>query len=93
MADVQKLVKAISEEIARDLVVRRGQNISDTTIAIEVADAFQDLENLDADRFIALIKGYLKVADVSVHIPVWRLDDDGRVKSEDELKQELEAHF
>lgn len=93
MADVQNLVKVISEEIARDLLVRRGQNVSDTTIEIEVADAFQDLESLESGRFIALIKGYMKVADVSVHIPVWRVDESGRVKSEDELKQELEAQF
>lgn len=89
MAEQTEIVKVVSEQIARDLIKRRGTNISDTTIAIEVADTVEDLTRLDADVFINLIRSYIKVADVHVSVPTWRVADDGTLKTERELEEEL----
>jgi len=89
MAEQTEIVKVVSEQIARDLIKRRGTNISDTTIAIEVADTIEDLIRLDADVFINLVRSYIKVADVHVSVPIWRVADDGTLKTERELEEEL----
>jgi len=89
MADVNNLVKVISEEIARELIRERGAKVSDTVIAFRVGEAFEELNQLDVDDFLQLIKGYVGVADVHVSIPTWRVADDGRVKTEKELEEEL----
>lgn len=89
MADVNSLVKVISEEIARELIRERGAEVSDTVIAFRVGEVFEELNQLDVDDFLQLIKGYVGVADVNVIIPTWRVADDGRVKTEKELEEEL----
>lgn len=69
MEKLDGIIRLISEEIAKDLVVRRGKNVSDTTIAIEVADVFQDLEALDAEVFITKVRKAVDGADVYVSLP------------------------
>lgn len=75
MEKLDGIVRLISEEIARDLVVRRGKNVSDSTIAIEVADVFQDLDEIDPDVFINKIRNAVNGADIYVSLP-W--EDEGK---------------
>lgn len=74
MGKLDGIVRLISEEIARDLVVRRGKSVSDLTIAVEVADVFQDLEEIDPDVFINKIRNAVNGADIYVSLP---LEDEG----------------
>lgn len=74
MEKLDGIVRLISEEIAKDLVVRRGKSVSDSTIAIEVADVFQDLGEIDPDVFINKIRNAVKKADIYVSLP-W--EDEG----------------
>lgn len=89
MADVKKLVKVISEEIARELIKERGAKVSDTIIAFRVGEAFEELNKLDVDDFLQVIKGYVDVAEVHVSIATWRVADDGRIKTDQELEEEM----
>lgn len=74
MGKLDGIVRLISEEIAKDLVVRRGKSVSDLTIAVEVADVFQDLEEIDPDVFINKIRNAVNGADIYVSLP-W--EDEG----------------
>lgn len=89
MADVNKLVRVISEEIARELIKERGAKVSDTIIASRVGEAFEELNKLDVDDFLKVIKGYVDVAEVHVSISTWRVADDGRIKTDQELEEEM----
>lgn len=91
MALLDNIVKQIAEEVATDLIKRRGTNISDTTIAMDVADVLSDLFDLDSENLINLVRTYLKVADVHVAIPTWRVDDDGQLKTDEQLNSELKG--
>jgi hypothetical protein len=74
MEKLDGIVRLISEEIAKDLVIRRGKNVSETTIAIEVADVFQDLGAVDPDVFIGRIRKAVDGADIYVSLPY---EDEG----------------
>lgn len=89
MADVDRLVKVISEELARQLIREYGENVSDTTIALRIGDSFSALNELDVEDFFRFVKSYITVADTHVSIPAYRVDDDGQIKTEDQLKSEL----
>jgi hypothetical protein len=69
MEKLDAIVRLISEEIAKDLVIRRGKNVSETAIAIEVADVFQNLGDVDPDVFIGKIRKAVDGADVYVTLP------------------------
>jgi len=69
MEKLDGIIRLISEEIAKDLVIRRGKNVSETTIAIEVADVFQDLGAVDPDVFIQKIRKAVDGADIYVSLP------------------------
>lgn len=90
MADINKLVRVISEQIAKDMIVRLGSGkISPTSIALEVADAFAELNDLDVDDFYRLINAYIEVADVHVNIPTYRMQNDGTLKANEQLSDEM----
>lgn len=89
-ANIQKLVRVISEQIAKDMIVRLGTGkISASSIAFEVADVFEELNDLDVDDFYRLINAYIEVADVHVSIPTFRVKDDGTFKSNEQLSEEM----
>lgn len=89
MADVDRLVKVISEELARQLIKEHGVNVSNTTIALRIGDSFSALNDLDVEDFFRFVKSYIEVAETHVSIPTFMVDEDGRVKTEDQLKSEL----
>jgi hypothetical protein len=78
MEKLDGIVRYISEEIAKDLVTRRGKSVSDSTIAIEVADLFQDLGALDPDVLINKVRKGVDSADIWVSLPF----DDEQVEGE-----------
>jgi hypothetical protein len=78
MEKLDGIVRYISEEIAKDLVTRRGKSVSDSTIAIEVADLFQDLGALDPDVLINKVRKGVDSADIWVSLPC----DDEQVEGE-----------
>lgn len=90
---VDRVISRIATAVAEDLVEECGRRVSPTAIALHVAELFEDLSEVGSGKVIDLAEAYVKAADVNVHIPVWRLDEDGRVKSEDELKQGLGEPF
>jgi hypothetical protein len=82
--------KAIAQSIAKHLVKTLGEDVTD--MAIEDA-VFSELAGLDMDEQISIekfIRAYAEVASVFINIETFRVDDEGNVRSNDDIEMEFE---
>lgn len=92
MSDLKEIfIRTLAERVAVELIKERGQKWTKSSVAGSVADALEEFIAPDVERLVKLTLTYIEVADVSVGIPVWRVKEDGTIRTEEELREGSKA--
>lgn len=86
MTDINRVV---AEYVAEKLVRTHGEDVENLSVYETVQSELDHY--LDPDEVEKLVFGFLKVAELHVSIPTFRVGDDGKVKTSEELHADLQA--
>jgi hypothetical protein len=82
--------KAIAESIAKHLVKTSGKEVGYLTIVETVGSELLGLEGDEQDSIEKFVQAYVEVASVFVNIETYRVDDQGNIRSNDEMKMQFD---
>lgn len=86
MTDINRVV---AEYVARKLIRTHGEDVENLSVYETVQSELDHY--LDPEAVEELVFSFLKVAELHVSIPTYRVGDDGKVKTDDELHADLQA--
>lgn len=76
----KETVEALAQIVVRDLVKTNGTDIESLALHEWLGDELPGLQIEDVDLIVDKAEEYLKIVEIHVDIPFWRLDEAGLEK-------------
>lgn len=82
--------KAIARVVATEIIKEHGKNVDLLLVSEYIYSEVPGLEHHKADEVEALALTYIKIANVHVSISDLLVNDDGSLKTKEELEKDLD---